>query len=644
MASNKKLLVICPHPEQLAPGQRLKYEQYFDYFRANGYTVTVSPFMTLPFWNIVYKKGHYPAKVFWTLYGYLHRVFDLFRLPFYDGVYIFLWVVPFGPPIFEFLFALKKKMIYDIDDMVFLAGRQKHNTNHFMAIFKSRSRVIYLMKKAKRVITCTPTLDAFVRQYNPNTTDISSTINTDIYQPSNPYSNAKPLILGWSGSHSTAQYLYLLKDVLLDIRREFPFRLVVIGAHDFAIEGLDITVLPWKRETEVRDLQSIDIGLYPLPNEEWVMGKSGLKALQYMALGIPTVASAIGANFRVIEDGVSGFLVRTEEEWKARIRELAADPELRRQMGEKARQRVEQLYSVRANRDTYLNILDGVLQPSEGSHTAHNLNPDVVTGFGDEWTRFDQSALSEEDRQAVFQSYFAIFPWDSLPQDAVGFDLGCGSGRWAQIVASRVGLLHCIDASAEALEVAKRNLGGSAKSQFHHASVDAIPLQDASCDFGYSLGVLHHVPDTAAALTSCVAKLKPGAPFLVYLYYAFDNRPAWFRLLWKFTESGRFILSRSPYPLRYAASQVIAALVYWPLARLARLVERLGLKADALPLSIYRRRSFYVMRTDALDRFGTRLEQRFTQAQIQAMMEGAGLRDITFSEKPPYWCAVGRRR
>lgn len=270
-----------------------------------------------------------------------------------------------------------------------------------------------------------------------------------------------------------------------------------------------------------------------------------------------------------------------------------------------------------------------------------NLDPAVVAGFGDEWERFDQSGMDAAERQTLFASYFAIFPWAALPAGAVGFDLGCGSGRWAALVAPRVGTLHCIDASAAALEVARRMLANQSHCMFHHASVDAMPLDDGSADFGYSLGVLHHIPDTQAGIRACVAKLKPGAPFLLYLYYAFDNRPWWFRRLWQASNLARLVISRLPHGLRYASSQLLAALLYWPLARLAALGERAGLDVEHWPLAAYRRRSWYMMRNDALDRFGTRLERRFTRSQITAMLLAAGLRDITFSPHAPYWCALG---
>lgn len=273
-----------------------------------------------------------------------------------------------------------------------------------------------------------------------------------------------------------------------------------------------------------------------------------------------------------------------------------------------------------------------------------NLDRATVDGFGDEWSRFDQRQVSEAETQLLFDAYFRGFPWSTLPPQARGFDLGCGSGRWAKLMASRVGELHCIDASEAALAVAKRNLAQHANCTFHHASVDDIPLEDGSMDFGYSLGVLHHVPNTQRGIEACVAKLKRGAPFLLYLYYAFDNRPAWFRTLWKVSDVGRRVISRLPMGGRYAASQAIAATVYLPLARTARALERVGVPVESFPLSAYRDRSFYIMRNDALDRFGTRLEQRFTADQIRSMMSAAGLDDVTISPGVPHWCAVGIKR
>lgn len=272
-----------------------------------------------------------------------------------------------------------------------------------------------------------------------------------------------------------------------------------------------------------------------------------------------------------------------------------------------------------------------------------NVDHKTVEGFGDEWTRFDQSAVGDVERRRIFDMYFGIFPWQSLPPGAEGFDLGCGSGRWAQLVAPRAGRLHCIDPTA-AINVARRNLAGHSNCVFHQATVDAIPLADSSMDFGYSLGVLHHVPDTEAGIRACVRKLEPGAPFLAYIYYAFDNRPWWFKPLWQVSYAMRGAISSLPSAARYWVSQVLAAAVYWPLARTALLLERVGFSVANFPLAAYRDRGFYGMRTDALDRFGTHLERRFTKVQITDMMQRSGLEHITFAPGVPFWTAVGYRR
>ena len=274
---------------------------------------------------------------------------------------------------------------------------------------------------------------------------------------------------------------------------------------------------------------------------------------------------------------------------------------------------------------------------------ADNKDERVVQGFGEEWSRFSQKALSVAEREKIFADYFSIFPWAELPAQALGADIGCGSGRWAVVVAPRVGHLMCVDASADALAVARENLVNEPNVAFRQADVGNLPFKDGELDFAYSLGVLHHVPDTRLAIAAVAKSLKPGGIFLLYLYYAFDNRPMWFRLLWKASDGLRRIISRLPKSARFAISEVIAMTIYWPLARLAALLEFLGFTPESFPLRYYRDKSFYVMRTDALDRFGTLLEQRFTRAQIQAMLEAAGFKDVRFSDRQPFWCALAIR-
>jgi len=362
----RRLLIICPHPENTVPGQRLKYEQYFEHFRQNNIEVQVRPFISPRFQQMVYQKGRFLEKSFWTLWGYWKRFFLFFSLRRYDAVYVFLWVTPFGFTFFEWLYSVfSKKMIYDIDDLVYLADA-KSNVNRIIASLKGRKKPIYLMKHADHVITCTPYLDQFVRQYNQHTTDISSTINTDRYRPRTSYAiGNRKIVLGWSGSHSTSKYLRLLEPVFLKLKQKgLSFRVIVMGDENFSMEGIDMEALPWKDTYEVEVIERFDIGLYPLPDEPWVYGKSGLKALQYMAIGIPTVAAAIGTNFRIIKNEETGFLVKDENEWVDRILQLASSEELRRRIGIAAAKEVEDHYSINANKDVYLSIIDQVTSHS----------------------------------------------------------------------------------------------------------------------------------------------------------------------------------------------------------------------------------------------------------------------------------------
>jgi ubiquinone/menaquinone biosynthesis C-methylase UbiE len=276
--------------------------------------------------------------------------------------------------------------------------------------------------------------------------------------------------------------------------------------------------------------------------------------------------------------------------------------------------------------------------------TDKNIDLQVVKDFGSEWSRFNQSSLSEDDHREMFESYFHIFPWADLPSNSVGADIGCGSGRWAIFVAPRVSHLHLIDPSKDALEVAKKNVSSFTNTTFHLASVDKLPLNEASIDFAYALGVLHHVPDTAGAIKSIAKVLKPGAPFLIYLYYAFDQRPWWFRALWFASNILRNLIATLPNFAKNKCCDLIAFTIYLPLARSARLLDFLGCLPNSWPLSYYRDRDFYVLRTDALDRFGTRLEQRFTRLNVISMLEDAGFDKVRFSETQPFWCVVALKK
>ncbi|MFN2458536.1 MAG: glycosyltransferase [Chitinophagaceae bacterium] len=358
----KKILILCPSPKGTAPTQRLKYEQYLNLLEENGYHFTISSFQTNRLWDIIYKPGRTLEKIFWTCVGYLKRAVDLVRAPFYDAVYVNLWVTPIGFPLYEYLLLfVNRKVIYDIDDMIFL--KKTHLKESIFQRMKGREKPIVLMKSAKYVITSAPKLTEIAIGLNKhkNIITISSTLNTTHFTPVNCYKKTESTTLGWTGTHSTIRFLEILQPVLAEVAKIRNIKLLVIANKEYEMPEVPTEFMNWQEATEVSDLHRIEIGLYPIPANEWSLGKSSLKAVTYMAVGLPVVASAYGTNFMVIEHGITGFLASNEQEWIDNIIKLIDDVELRKKMGTAGRQRVEIFFSVKANFSKYLHVFQTVL-------------------------------------------------------------------------------------------------------------------------------------------------------------------------------------------------------------------------------------------------------------------------------------------
>lgn len=252
-------------------------------------------------------------------------------------------------------------------------------------------------------------------------------------------------------------------------------------------------------------------------------------------------------------------------------------------------------------------------------------------------------ARYEQELEKIWKLYFKIFPKNLLCPKTKGADFGCGSGRWARVVAPQVGSLFCVDASPKALNVARKNLSSFRNIKFECATLNKNSIKKASLDFGYCLGVLHHVPNPQLGLRACVKKLKNGAPLLVYIYQSIPRKPFSWWLIFQASALIRKITCRLPEPILLLVCKIFAGLVYYPFARISRGMEILGLPYKRVPLSFYRSLSFYTMQTDARDRFGTPLERRFSKEAIVQMMKSSGLGKIRISQDPPYWTALGYR-
>jgi len=356
--------VLCPSPKGTAPTQRLKYEQYFPALEREGYQFTISSFQTPRFWKIIYNKGKILEKAFWVLIGYLKRFFDLLRAPFYDGIFVNLWVTQLGWPFFEqLLFLFNNKVIYDLDDMVFL-NNDVPGTNKLIAKMKGRRKPIILMRNAKYVIVCTPKLEEIALSLNKykRVIDISSTFNVQRFVAVKKYEQRDVTTIGWTGTHSTIAFLESLQPVLAELSKRSRIKLLVIANKEYRMKDVDTEFIPWKEASEVEDLQKIEIGLYPIPANEWSLGKSSLKALTYMAIGIPFVATAYGTNYRIMENGIHGFLALTNEEWLQSLTTLISDVDLRKRMGTEGRKRVEEVFSLEANFEKYYKVFKTVFE------------------------------------------------------------------------------------------------------------------------------------------------------------------------------------------------------------------------------------------------------------------------------------------
>ena len=272
-----------------------------------------------------------------------------------------------------------------------------------------------------------------------------------------------------------------------------------------------------------------------------------------------------------------------------------------------------------------------------------NIDLETVQSFGEEWLKFN--AFSAEEIKSAGDQYFDIVTEKELNDSSYVLDLGCGSGRWTKYMASKSKFIEAVDPS-HAVFSAIQAYNDLDNVRFTQAGVDTIPFNDNTFDFVISLGVLHHIPDTEKALTSLIRRLKPGGHALIYLYYALDNRGFLFRFIFNVSTLVRRVVSKLPHALKQFICDLLAICIYLPLIGLSKLVKAIvpGKLHMKIPLVYYRDKSWNIIRNDALDRFGTPLEQRFNKVQITSMLKAAGMSIVRFSENEPYWHVLAQKK
>ena len=353
-----KVLAIVPALYDTSPAQRFRLEQWETHLNKNGVEITYLPFETEELREILYKNGHTLQKTRAVIQNMNRRRDEMNSLKQFDLIYLFREAALLGPAWFERRIARSGvPMIFDFDDAVFVPYQSP--SNGYLSYLKFPNKTGEICSLASHVMAGNEYLADYARGFNENVTIVPTTIDTEKYKIVDK-TGAETVTIGWTGSFSTVQHLDTIRDVLQELARQEKFHLHVIGTPTYEISGVDVKALKWQSETEIEDLRKIDIGLMPLPDDQWSKGKCGLKALQYMALGIPTICSPVGVNTAIITDGENGFLADGKNEWIEKIKKLIHSVELRKKLGVAGRETVVKNYSANAQAPRVLEVFRSV--------------------------------------------------------------------------------------------------------------------------------------------------------------------------------------------------------------------------------------------------------------------------------------------
>lgn len=354
-----KILFLVPYPENESPSQRFRFEQYLPLLRKKNAEIKVQAFANTRHWKIYYSRGKILKKAAFILQGFFKRTAILLEVPKFDFIFIHREAAPIGPPVFEWIIGvfLKKKIIYDFDDAIWLTERPDESL--IKQTVKWRIKVKSICRWASKISCGNLYLCDYAYRYNHNIFLNPTTVDTDhLHNPAlHLRKKSDKVIIGWTGSHSTLPYLLLIKDVLQEIENTFDnVQIMVIADREPDLGLRRMIFRPWDRDSEITDLAEIDIGIMPLPDDKWAQGKCGFKALQYLAMEIPAIASPVGVNTSIIDHDENGYLASTREDWIQCLTQLISDPKRRIAMGKLGREKVLRNYSVRSNAPNFLSL------------------------------------------------------------------------------------------------------------------------------------------------------------------------------------------------------------------------------------------------------------------------------------------------
>ncbi len=341
---HRRLLTLSTHRN--APGLRFRIQTWAPYLARHGIVHSHRWFNTPELERLLPLPGHFAAKAWQTVRSWVRDVSRIYRATDADAVLVYREASPVGPPLLEHFVARRRPMAFDIDDPIFLPPPT--TANPVAARLRPRFKWKELCGLATVTICINSEIADFVRPFANEVVVIPNAIDVARY-PVRRGTRAGPPVLGFSGSHSTVHQLHVIRGALERLGREEKFSLEIVGGPaPFTLASVPVAEREWAAETEVALLHGFDIGLAPSPSDEWSRYKYFVKVLLYMAVGLPVVASAVGSPVRIIQDGVNGFLARTNDEWFEKLRMLIRSQELREKMGAAARATIEAGYSLDA--------------------------------------------------------------------------------------------------------------------------------------------------------------------------------------------------------------------------------------------------------------------------------------------------------
>lgn len=350
-----KVLFIVPYPTE-GPSNRYRVEQYLPFLKERGIYYCLRPFIDSGFYRILYSRGNSFKKGIYFLVSCVRRLVDIFRAIKYDIIFVHIEAFPFGPPLLELIFrAMGKPIVFDFEDAIYLPSPDKRNILKWL---RFPGKFYLNLRLSAHIMVCNHYLKEKLLKFNPDITVIPTAIDTDKFKLKTDKPQGDDILIGWIGSHTTLPCLKQIIPALQKLSTRHKFALKIIGGgSDLEIPGIRVINERWTLEKDVENFQSLDIGVYPLPDNEWAMAKTPFKTIQYMSVGVPTVASRVGGNREIIEDGVNGFLASSEEEWVEKLSLLIEKPELRRRLGAAGRKTVEERYSLKVNAPKFLEVL-----------------------------------------------------------------------------------------------------------------------------------------------------------------------------------------------------------------------------------------------------------------------------------------------